>query len=185
VVSAPFEQTAKRPVSNNEKSISRKLVQRGLLALALCALIGGGAWGALRPSSVRAAAHRATNSRVSALPVQPTPAESTSINQPTTTSVVMPPGQSAGEGARPPESSRPKAVKKEYALLTVASEPWGTLFLGNKEIGPTPIADYPLPVGTHRLRIEQEGYLTKFEMIVVTGSSPIRRRYSLDPAGPP
>ena len=96
--------------------------------------------------------------------------------------------------ARPSERSepepagatrQPKAAKKEYGLLTVASEPWGTLFLGNKEIGPTPIADYPLPVGTHRIRIEQEGYRTKFETIVVSGPNPIRRRYILEPAGPP
>ena len=86
--------------------------------------------------------------------------------------------------ADPTSAARMKPVKKEYALLTVASEPWGTLFLGNKEIGPTPIADYPLPVGTHRIRIEQEGYRTKFETIVVNGPNPIRRRYILEPAGP-
>jgi hypothetical protein len=85
---------------------------------------------------------------------------------------------------RSAEPERPKPAKKEYALLTVTSEPWGTLFVGNKEIGPTPIADYPLPVGTHRIRIEQEGYLTRTETIVVTGSSQIRRRYDLEPAGP-
>jgi hypothetical protein len=83
------------------------------------------------------------------------------------------------------EPARPKVAKREYALLTVASEPWGTLYLGNEEIGPTPVADYPLTVGTHRLRIEQEGYRTKRETIVVTGPNPIRRRYSLEPAGPP
>jgi hypothetical protein len=89
------------------------------------------------------------------------------------------------EPERSTPAVKPRTVKKEYALLTVASEPWGTLYLGNKEIGPTPIADYPLPVGTHRLRLEQEGYRTKIETIVVTGPNPIRRRYSLEPAGPP
>jgi hypothetical protein len=91
----------------------------------------------------------------------------------------------AGDSERSGGSSRPRPVKKEYGLLTVASEPWGTLFLGNKEVGPTPIADYPLPEGTHRIRIEQEGYRTKYETIVVTGPNPIRRRYILEPAGPP
>jgi hypothetical protein len=81
--------------------------------------------------------------------------------------------------------AKPKAVKKEYALLTVASEPWGTLYVSGKEIGPTPVADYPLAPGTYRLRIEQEGYRPKIETIVVTGPNPIRRRYSLEPAGPP
>jgi PEGA domain len=51
-------------------------------------------------------------------------------------------------------------------------------------VGPTPVADYPLAAGTYRLRIEQEGYLTRTETIVVSGSAPIRRRYSLEPAGP-
>jgi hypothetical protein len=94
------------------------------------------------------------------------------------------PAQSADD-AEGSAASKPKPVKKEYALLTVASEPWGTLYLGNKEIGPTPIADYPLPLGTHRIRIEQEGYRTKVETIVVAEPNPIRRRYLLEPAGPP
>jgi hypothetical protein len=98
--------------------------------------------------------------------------------------VVAPvPSPEAEDRARGQPRNRP--VKKEYALLTVASEPWGTLYLGNEEIGPTPVADYPLLVGTYRLRIEQEGYRTKRETIVVTGPNPIRRRYSLEPAGPP
>ena len=83
---------------------------------------------------------------------------------------------------RPVESSAPKrAPKREYALLTVASDPWGTLYIDNVEIGPTPVADYRLSPGSHRLRIEQEGYRTKKETIVVEGPNPIRRRYSLEP----
>jgi hypothetical protein len=81
-------------------------------------------------------------------------------------------------------TERPKPAKKEYALLTVTSEPWGTLYVDNKEIGPTPVADYPLASGTHWIRIAQEGYLTKSETILVSGTSPIRRRYDLEPAGP-
>lgn len=80
--------------------------------------------------------------------------------------------------------TRPKPPKVENAYLTVASEPWGTLYLDNVEIGPTPVADYPLQPGKYRLRIEQEGYRTKTEIIVVTGPNPIRRRYSLEPGGP-
>jgi hypothetical protein len=99
----------------------------------------------------------------------------------------VPPTATAPHGDAPVTQSgpSPKPAKKEYALLTVASEPWGTLFVNDKEIGPTPIADYPLAVGTHRLRLEQEGYRSKHETLVVTGPNPIRRRYSLEPAGPP
>ena len=81
----------------------------------------------------------------------------------------------------PSEPPKLQMVKKEYALLTVASEPWGTLYIDNVEIGPTPVADYRLLPGTYRLRIEQEGYRTKRETLVITGPNPIRRRYSLEP----
>jgi hypothetical protein len=66
----------------------------------------------------------------------------------------------------------------------VASEPWAILYLDDVEIGPTPVAEYPLAPGRYRLRIEQEGYRSKNETIIVTGPNPIRRRYSLEPAGP-
>jgi hypothetical protein len=69
-------------------------------------------------------------------------------------------------------------------LLTVASEPWGTLYIDGLEIGPTPVADHQLELGTYRIRIEQEGFRTKTENITVRGPNPIRRRYILEPAGP-
>ena len=186
VVSAPVEPRGRTAAWSPAKSSRGKIVQRSLLALGLCVAIGGGAWGALLPSQTWTQARRAPGAApVSALPTRLGSTESTDVHQPMTKPLVTPPIEAPGQTERPTEPPKPKAVKKEYALLTVASEPWGTLFLGNKEIGPTPIADYPLPVGTHRLRIEQEGYLTKFETIVVAGPSPIRRRYSLDPAGPP
>jgi hypothetical protein len=90
------------------------------------------------------------------------------------------PAQSRPE-PQPSEAPKLRVVKKEFALLTVASEPWGTLYIDNVEIGPTPVADYRLLPGTYRLRLEQEGYRTKRETIVISGPNPIRRRYSLEP----
>jgi hypothetical protein len=66
----------------------------------------------------------------------------------------------------------------------VTSEPWGILYLDDVEIGPTPVADLPVKQGRHRLRIEQEGYQTKSELVFVTGPNPVRRQYSLEPSGP-
>jgi predicted Ser/Thr protein kinase len=173
VVSAPVKPASKSGRPGTAKPRRRKVVQRALIAVGLCAAIGGAAWAALLPD--QPAQRRG--------PTNPT--EVSGAPQAMPTSGAPPAVQSAAEPERPTMAARPKPVRKEYALLTVASEPWGTLFLGNKEIGPTPIADYPLPIGTHRLRIEQEGYRTKYETIVVTGPNPIRRRYSLEPAGPP
>jgi serine/threonine protein kinase len=151
----------------------RRVIQWSVMTVGLCVALGGAAWAALRPLE-QSVPVRASIERSIPIP-QPVLESTTTTPSPITTPVVQ---------SGPLEPARPKAAKKEYALLTVASEPWGTLFVGNKEIGPTPIADYPLPVGTHRLRIEQEGYRTKMETIVVTGPSPIRRRYLLEPAGP-
>jgi serine/threonine-protein kinase len=151
------------------KPRQHRLLQRSLIAGALCAVLGGVAWALLPYRS---------GDRGSTTPRQ------VRVLQPRPSPNAAPPAATAepGHGAG---STRPKPVKKEYGLLTVASEPWGTLYLGNKEVGPTPIADYPLPIGTHRIRIEQEGYRTKVETIEVTGPNPIRRRYLLEPMGPP
>jgi eukaryotic-like serine/threonine-protein kinase len=179
VVSAPLKPVSKTRAPAAGKSRRARVVQRSLLAAGLCLVIGGAAWGALRPYYQPAEIPKTV-----APPAIPAPTQRSGSPRSAPTRSEAPPLQ-AGETQQPAGPARPKAVKKEYALLTVASEPWGTLFLGNKEIGPTPIADYPLPVGTHRLRIEQEGYRAKIETIVVTGPNPIRRRYSLEPAGPP
>jgi hypothetical protein len=167
VVSAPIKPASKSTSAGKPR---RRVVQWSLITIALCVALGGGAWAGLRP----------LEPSIPARPSVPVPQPVLDSTTTTPPAVVSPVVQS-----NPSEPARPRIAKKEYALLTVASEPWGTLFVGNKEIGPTPIADYPLPVGTHRLRIEQEGYRTKTETIVVTGPNPIRRRYLLEPAGPP
>lgn len=177
VVSArvkPLPKTRSKPES------PRTLLRRSLLALGLCAAIGGAAWAGLRPSP-GPVAPRVTQSRGPVSVTTGEPSGPTSQTERRTS----PPAQLGRGDERATGTAKPRVAKREYALLTVASEPWGTLYLGNEEIGPTPVADYPLPMGTYRLRIEQEGYRTKRETIVVTGPNPIRRRYSLEPAGPP
>jgi serine/threonine protein kinase len=173
VTAAPVTQKS-RSRSPGQKNQRRVLVQRALIAVGLCLALGGGAWAALRPEPRPTPVRRSGPSNT---PVRPAISDSAPVSSPIT--------GAPGESVQGTEPAKPRVAKKEYAPLTVASEPWGTLYLGNKEIGPTPIADYPLPVGTHRIRIEQEGYRTKIETIVVTGPNPIRRRYILEPAGPP
>jgi serine/threonine-protein kinase len=118
-------------------------------------------------------------------------------------SPVVPQGSLAKRGeprapARAPLRSRPAAERVEpstkaerterwqTAALTVASEPYGVLFIDDVEIGDTPVANRPLEVGrSYRIRVEREGYRTKRETIVVTGPNAIRRNYVLDPGGAP
>ena len=75
---------------------------------------------------------------------------------------------------------------RQLARLTVASEPYGTLFVDGVEVGDTPIANYQLPVGRRvEVRVERDGYKTKRETITVSGPNAIRRRYILEPGEQP
>ena len=166
----------------------KRAARRALIAVILSAGLSGTAWGAFQlfqrpiPAPVRPSRPVATTILPEPPVAQPTiGADSTPLPQVSDTQKSV---------AAPAPSPRPASLptrlaKKEYAMLTVASEPWGTLFVGGEEVGPTPVVDYPLPLGTHRIRIEQEGYVTKIETLVVTGTNPIRRRYLLEAAGPP
>jgi serine/threonine protein kinase len=164
----------------------RRAVRRALLAVILCAGLSGTAWAAFQlwqkpiPVPARLSTPAATvvqkpavaepAMRSDSIPLSQVPGGQKTVAVPATTS------HSTSAPTRP--------AKKEYAMLTVASEPWGTLFVSGEEVGPTPVVDYPLAVGTHRIRIEQEGYVTRVETLIVTGTNPIRRRYVLEPAGP-
>ncbi|HEX6050184.1 MAG TPA: protein kinase [Gemmatimonadaceae bacterium] len=69
----------------------------------------------------------------------------------------------------------------QVAPLTVASEPYGTLFVDGVEVGDTPIANYQVPIGRRiELRVERDGYKTRRESIMVNGPNAIRRRYILE-----
>jgi serine/threonine protein kinase len=180
LVSAPVKPlTRSAATSATKPARSGKLMRRSLIALGLCVAIGGAAWAGLREPT-----ESPKPITVAEPPVSQQTTRKPRIQRPTETEQpkLTPPEQWELQQTAPP---KPKVAKKEYALLTVASEPWGTLYLGNEEIGPTPVADYPLAPGTYRLRIEQEGYRSKSEIIVVTGPNPIRRRYSLEPQGLP
>ena len=182
VVSAPVKPLAKTPASR-PKGSSRAL-KGSLLALALCAVIGGAAWAVLNQFSAEPHALapdvELPAPRPGGRPVNP----GNSTQTPPLAANQQP---SVPGGVADPNigtSAKPRPAPKQYALLTVASEPWGTLYLNGVEIGPTPVADHRLELGTYRLRIEQEGFRAKTETIVIKGPNPIRRRYSLEPAGP-
>jgi serine/threonine protein kinase len=75
------------------------------------------------------------------------------------------------------ESTRLKPLQD--APLRVQSEPRGVLYLDGVRVGLTPITNQRLSAGTHRLRVEQKGYRTVTETIVVKGTAPVTRRYQL------
>jgi serine/threonine-protein kinase len=183
VVSSPIRRMTRR-VRILARVARSKVVRRGLITVGVCVVLGGAAWASLRPPAQPPVVLPAASPPAPA--VVPAPATKPGL---TPTAGAQRPGSDSSAAA--PQIKRaqttapvPKPVKKENAHLTVASEPWAILYLDDVEIGPTPVADYPLPPGRYRLRVEQEGYRSKNETIVITGPNPIRRRYSLEPAGP-
>ncbi|MEP7227927.1 MAG: serine/threonine-protein kinase [Gemmatimonadales bacterium] len=87
-----------------------------------------------------------------------------------------------------PVATAPSPAKKrgptrlkpvQEALLRVQSDPRGMLYVDGGRVGLTPITNHRLSPGTHRLRIEQKGYRTMTETIVVKGTGPVTRRYQL------
>jgi serine/threonine protein kinase len=190
VVSAPVKPVRKpsSPAAGKPKR-PQTTIRRSLVVLGLCVALGGAAWAGLRQFP--------TAPPTVAPGLDPAAPPATSRAAPAVTTPTPPPIVRQSEQRQPAPveprvdeayTERPaprlKLVTKQYALLTVASEPWGTLYIDGVEIGPTPVADHRLEPGTYRLRIEQEGFRTKSETIVVKGPNPIRRRYSLEPAGP-
>jgi serine/threonine protein kinase len=196
VVSAPVKPLTKAAPPSDTESGSGTTKRPVLLAFMVAALgIAVTAWVGLRhfepPSSLQAAASAPARQPVGQppllAPVAPSPIEAQAEAPARLTSrrerhPLRELVQSRIEEASP-DAARPtlRVAKRDYALLTVASEPWGTLYIDNIEIGPTPVADYRLSSGTYRLRIEQEGYRTRIETIVVNSPNAIRRRYSLEP----
>ena len=156
LVSAPVKPLKKAAV---KASRPRTTVGLGLLAVVLCLLVGAGAWANLgkTPLWPREPAVRQIPLIVTSTPIVAEP-------------MAVPPVK--------------KPVRKDPVPLTVESEPWAMLYLDNVELGATPIIDIQVLPGKHRIRLEQEGYLTKVETIMVTGSGPIKRQYNLEPAGP-
>jgi serine/threonine-protein kinase len=158
VISAPVK--ALGNVRPARASSSGTTLRRAMIGAGFCLLLGGAAWAGLRGAPVwsNEPAVKVIPLVVTSSPIDAEPVRAAPIR---------------------------KAVRNEPVPLTVESEPWAMLYLDDREIGATPISDLPILPGRHLIRLEQEGYLTKLETIVVTGAGPIRRKYDLEPAGPP
>jgi serine/threonine protein kinase len=99
-------------------------------------------------------------------------------------SVTPPPSSSSATGPNsrlPATPVLPKRAQpsRKYAVLAVRSVPRAVLYVDGVKVGFTPISNHRLSLGTHRLRIDQKGYRTVSETVVVKGSQPISRRYVL------
>jgi hypothetical protein len=79
--------------------------------------------------------------------------------------------------------SAPPAVGQKViqrATLSVRSTPSGALYLDGVRVGRTPVSRRLTP-GTYRLRLEQKGYRTVAETIVIKGARSVSRQYEMRP----
>jgi serine/threonine protein kinase len=183
---------AKRPVAPTATR-GRKVAAMAAVAT----LVGAVVW--LTPLGPRESQRRTSSTSSPTLPVQtsaPPAAESTAVVQqaapraPDTTPSATTPEVASPVTRRRAAASRSTRAEptppRQMAALTVASEPYGVLFIDDVEIGDTPVANRALEVGrSYRIRVEREGYRTRRETITVTGPNPIRRSYVLEPGGAP
>ena len=167
----------------------RTRVRRRFVVGGICAVMGVAAWGALGADRELPVLPGTEGPPARVEAPAPPPVEHQAAVKPPVPAIALPPRQTAP----PKPAAEPDVVAavdsspgiKRSAHLTIDSEPWGMLYIDNVEIGPTPVTDYPLQPGRYQIRIEQEGYASKTETLVITGSSPVRRRFSLEPAGLP
>jgi serine/threonine-protein kinase len=192
-----------------KRSAPRKKRSRApLVAAALTVLLVGGAAGAWMVTN-RQPATEVANAPAIQIETAPPPAAPPIVSAPVDTTPALPATSSTtGADSAPPAvtkrpSARPLAnlaarrtarraasdeerPAAQFARLTVASEPYGTLYVDGVEVGDTPIANHPLPIGRRvELRVERDGYRTKRESIMISGPNPVRRRYILEPAEQP
>ena len=75
--------------------------------------------------------------------------------------------------------SSPATARPSLGYLTIAAEPWGVLFVDQRRIGDTPVYGLGLRPGRHEIRIQQDGYQTWIDTIVVASGDTARRSATL------
>lgn len=82
----------------------------------------------------------------------------------------------------PREPSPPPAQRRQPGIiyqpspgrLFVSSRPWGQLYVDGEFVGNTPVANLPLTVGTHRVRITREGFAPEEREVTVESGRDVR-----------
>jgi hypothetical protein len=62
-------------------------------------------------------------------------------------------------------------------LLTVGSQPWGTVYVDGVEIRNTPLSRYELAPGQYIIEVKRTGYQTTVDTVTITaGNSTVLRK---------
>ena len=117
-------------------------------------------------------------------PVTPTqPARTDTAPAQVSKPVVTTPPAPAPKPTRKTQRAAPAAPAPAAAqgTITIDAQPFGEVFVDDKDLGSTPQINIPVSVGSHRIRIERAGFKTINEKIQVDAVNPVRKRYTLTP----
>jgi hypothetical protein len=87
------------------------------------------------------------------------------------------------ETRRPPPA-RPRQTAPAVAaqgFLTIAADPFGQVYIDGVDVGQTPLIEYPVKPGRHKIRIEHAGFKAITENVQVDASNTVRKRFTLLP----
>ena len=188
-----------RPVRGRRRMLAGAGVALAVVAIAAALWLGGSPASRATPPLLAGDASRGdplpSPSRA-ADSANPGPSSAAAAGTDSSARATQPSPAAPGRGTQPPRRQNPAAERKAAAQdpakpepvrtapFTVASEPYGELYIDDVLIGDTPVSNHPLQVGrTYQVRIEREGYRTWRETIVVRDPNSIRRRPQLVPAG--
>jgi serine/threonine protein kinase len=83
------------------------------------------------------------------------------------------------ERQREREKAPPPAAVETQGYLTLAADPFGTVYIDGVQIGVTPIFSYGVTPGRHAIRVERAGFRTQNESVQVDAGNTVTKRYTL------
>jgi predicted Ser/Thr protein kinase len=108
------------------------------------------------------------------------PVETVRLAAPDTTRARREPPPRRGGTQRQTPVTQPAVVE---GYITVNSDPPGTVFIDGRDVGPTPVVEFGVPVGRHTIRVERAGYKTRSEGVDVAPNGTVRKNWVLQPEG--
>ena len=83
------------------------------------------------------------------------------------------------ERQREREKTPPPAAVEAQGYVTLAADPFGTVYIDGVQIGVTPIFSYGVTPGRHAIRVERAGFRTQNETVQVDAGNTVTKRYTL------
>ena len=79
----------------------------------------------------------------------------------------------------PPPPAAPRPAHTAYGTLNLQSAPWALVEIDGKPVGQTPIVDYRISAGRHKVTLANPGLPKKTIKIVVPANQPLNQTVTL------